>query len=79
MGRIARLSIRHLGVRDDLGQLVGVVAARDFVRAQSGPALMLDDAIEAATSGRDLAAAWSTLPAMAAALLGEGIDSFPES
>ncbi len=75
MGRIARLGVRHLGVRDDVGHLVGVVAAREFVRAQSGPAVMLDDAIEAATTRRDLAAAWSTLPAVAAALLGEGIDS----
>jgi DNA polymerase-3 subunit epsilon/CBS domain-containing protein len=36
---------------------------------------MLDDAIEAAKTGRELAAAWSTLPAVVTALLGEGIDS----
>jgi CBS domain-containing protein len=75
VGRLARLGVRHLGVRSDAGSLVGVVAARDFLRSQTGPAVVLDDAIEAARTGRDLAAAWSTLPAVVAALLAEGIDS----
>jgi CBS domain-containing protein len=75
IGRLARLGVRHLGVRSEAGDLVGVVAARDLLRSQTGPALVLDDAIEAARTGRELAAAWSTLPAVAAALLAENIDS----
>lgn len=75
ISRLARLGIRHLAVRSDNGRLVGVVSARDLLRTQGGAAVALDDAIQVARTPKALAAAWSTLPAVAAALVGEGIDA----
>jgi CBS domain-containing protein len=75
VGRMDRLKIRHLAVRDDLGRLVGVVSARDLLRLRAGAAVSLDDEIEAASDPSALAAAWSTLPAVAEALIGEAIEA----
>ncbi|RST86447.1 CBS domain-containing protein [Aquibium carbonis] len=75
VGRMDRLKIRHLAVRDDLGRLVGVVSARDLLRLRAGAAVSLDDEIEAAGDPSALASAWSTLPAVAEALIGEAIEA----
>ncbi|WP_187971012.1 DUF294 nucleotidyltransferase-like domain-containing protein [Aquibium microcysteis] len=75
VGRMDRLKIRHLAVRDDLGRLVGVVSARDLLRLRAGAAVSLDDEIEAAADPSALASAWSTLPAVAEALIGEAIEA----
>lgn len=75
IGRLSRLGVRHLGVHSDLGRLIGVVSARDLLRTRGGAAVALDDAIEGADSSRALAAAWSTLPAVAGALTAEGVDA----
>jgi CBS domain-containing protein len=75
VGRMDRLKIRHLAVRDDLGRLVGVVSARDLLRLRAGAAVSLDDEIEAAADPSALAAAWSTLPAVAEALIEEAIEA----
>lgn len=75
IGRMERLRIRHLAVRDARGVLVGIVSARDMLKLRGSAAVSLDDAIEAASSAADLAAAWATLPAMAAALIAEETDA----
>lgn len=74
IGRMERLGIRHLAVRDERNTLVGVVSARDMLRLRAGSAIRLDDTIEQAGSASDLAAAWAMLPAVVAALQGEEID-----
>jgi CBS domain-containing protein len=74
IGRMDRLKIRHLAVRDEAGQLVGMVTARDLLRLRAGAAIRLDDAIEAARSTAEIAAAWATLPAVARGLIGETVD-----
>lgn len=71
IGRMERLRIRHLAVRGARGELAGIVSARDLLKLRASAAVRLDDAIEAAASAVDLAAAWATLPAMAAALVAE--------
>lgn len=73
IGRMERLGIRHLAVRDEDGLLAGVISARDLLRLRASAAIQLDDAIEAATSAAELAAAWATLPSVADALLAEDI------
>ncbi len=75
ISRLARLGVRHLVVRSENGRLEGVVSARDLLRTQGGPAVALDDAIQVADTPKALATAWSTLPAVAAALVSEGIDA----
>lgn len=75
MGRMGRLRIRHLAVRDEAGGLVGIVSARDLLKLRGGSAINLNDAIEDARSAEDMAAAWALLPSVAEALIGEGIDA----
>jgi CBS domain-containing protein len=73
-GRMARLKYRHLGVRDDHDRMVGIVSARDLLRARTNPAILLDDTIEEADSPRELAKAWSNLPSVVEELLIDEVD-----
>ena len=75
IGRMDRLNIRHLAVRDADGRLAGIVSARDLLRLRARAAIGLDDEIEAAGDAAAMAAAWSGLPAIAQALIGEEIDA----
>lgn len=74
IGRMDRLKIRHLAVRDDAGMLVGVLSARDLLKLRAAAAIDLEDKIEHATDAAGLASAWATLSGVARALLVEEID-----
>lgn len=74
IGRMDRLKIRHLAVRDDAGMLVGVLSARDLLRLRAAAAIDLEDRIEHAADAAGLADAWATLPGVARALLAEEVD-----
>ncbi len=73
IGRMSRMKIRHLGVTDDAGFIVGAVSARDFLRLRAGEAISLGDEIDEADDVHALGAAWAKLPHVAASLLAEGI------
>lgn len=75
IGRMERLHIRHLGVVDEEGRMVGAVSARDLLRLRASDALALGDAIDQAASPGDLAAAWGRLPQVVRRLRGEGVTS----
>lgn len=75
IGRMERLKIRHLAVRDERERLAGVISARDLLRLRAGAAIGLDDAIGAAGSAEEMAGAWATLPAVARMLLAEDLDA----
>ena len=75
VGRMERLKIRHLAVRDERERLAGVISARDLLRLRAGAAISLDDAIGAAKSAQEMAQAWATLPAVARMLVAEGLDA----
>ena len=74
IGRMERLGIRHLAVRDGLGQIVGCVTPRNLLRQRASSAIVLGDEIDAAEDAATLAAAWAKLPLMAKALLAEDVD-----
>ncbi|MCO5146462.1 MAG: DUF294 nucleotidyltransferase-like domain-containing protein [Aquamicrobium sp.] len=74
IGRMDRLKIRHLAVRDDAGMLAGVLSARDLLRLRAAAAIDLEDRIEHAADAAGLADAWAMLPGVARALLAEEID-----
>ncbi|PTE07944.1 DUF294 nucleotidyltransferase-like domain-containing protein [Mesorhizobium helmanticense] len=74
IGRMDRLKVRHLAVRDEVGMLVGVLSARDLLRLRATAAINLDDTIEHAKDVAELAAAWSMLPGVTRSLIGEEID-----
>ena len=73
IGRMNRLGVRHLGVVDDDGFIVGALSARDLLRLRAGEAISLDDEIGQSIDVHGLAAVWTKLPRVAKALLGEGL------
>ncbi len=73
IGRMNRLRIRHLGVVDEAGRVVGALSARDLLRLRAGEAVALDDEIDHAADVHGLGTAWARLPHVAAALIGEGV------
>ena len=74
IGRMARLGVRHLGVIDRSGALVGALTPRNLLRQRATSAILLGDQVDCAATPADLAAAWACLPAMAGGLLDEAVD-----
>jgi CBS domain-containing protein len=73
IGRMNRLGIRHLGVVDEAGTVVGALSARDLLRLRAQGALLLGDDIGHAESSAELARAWAKVQPVAAGLLAEGL------
>jgi DNA polymerase-3 subunit epsilon/CBS domain-containing protein len=76
IGRMSRLKIRHLGVIDEDGRVVGALSARDLLRLRAEEAVSLGDEIDMAEHAPDLARAWAKLPLVARGLLAEGVHGF---
>ncbi|TAN47907.1 MAG: CBS domain-containing protein, partial [Rhodospirillales bacterium] len=75
LGRMDRLKIRHLVVVDRQGQPVGMVSARSLLKLRAGSALALGDEIGTAPDAKALAQAHAKVPALAQALLDEGVEA----
>lgn len=75
IGRMRRLEVRHLGVTDEHGRVIGALSARDLLRLRAESDLLLGDEIEQATDVSGLARSWARLPQVAASLVAEGIAS----
>ena len=75
IGRMSRLKVRHLGVVDESGIVIGALSARDLLRLRAGDAVALGDEIDEGADVHELAAAWATLPAAARGLVAEGVDA----
>ena len=73
IGRMSRRKIRHLGVVDEAGRVVGALSSRDLLRLRAGEAVSLGDEIGDAADARGLAVAWAKLPHLSEALLAEGL------
>ena len=73
IGRMSRLKIRHLGVVDEAGHVIGALSARDLLRLRAGEAISLGDEIDDAEDAHALSVAWAKLPRVAEALLAEGL------
>ena len=75
LGRMTRLSLRHLAVTDSSGAVCGIMTSKLLLRHQAGEALVINDALEAATSAHDLADVHARLAPMAGTLLDEGMSA----
>lgn len=73
MARMNRLGVRHLGVVDDIGHIVGALSARDLLRLRAEGSVALGDEITAADDVPQLGRAWARLPQVAAGLMAEGL------
>ena len=74
IGRMSRLNVRHLGVVDETGCVIGALSARDLLRLRAGEAVALGDEIDAADDVHALARAWAKLPAVVSSLLAEEVE-----
>lgn len=75
IARMERKGIRHLGVTDQTGQLIGALSARDLLQIRSSQALALGDETECANTIPELATVWSRLPNVAQSLLAEKVSA----
>ena len=73
LGRMSRHDIRHLGVVDHGGTLVGWVSSRELVRQRVTSALVIGDRIASASSAEELATGLRMLPTLAASLSREAV------
>jgi DNA polymerase-3 subunit epsilon/CBS domain-containing protein len=75
IGRMSRLNVRHLGVVDEMGCVIGALSSRDLLRLRAGEAVALGDEIDAANDVHALASAWAKLPAVVSSLLAEEVSA----
>lgn len=73
IGRMSRLNVRHLGVVDETGRVIGALSARDLLRPHTAEAILLGDEIDVAPDARALSAAWGKLAPVAESLVREGL------
>jgi CBS domain-containing protein len=75
IGRMSRLNVRHLGVVDEMGCVIGALSSRDLLRLRAGEAVVLGDEIDVANDVHALASAWAKLPAVVSSLLAEEVSA----
>ena len=68
-----RHRIRHLGVVDEAGRLVGALTTGDLLRQRAQAALVMGDEIDHARDVSELAQVWSRLPIIAQSMLAEAV------
>ncbi len=73
IGHMRRLQVRHLGVTDQNGRVVGALSARDLLKMRAEKAVWLGDEIEQAEDVPALAGAWAKLPLVAEVLRAENL------
>lgn len=74
IGRLSRLGLRHLGVRDAGGNIVGALTPRNLLRQRATTAIVLGDQIDSAPNVTELGRAWAKLVMMASSLFEEDVE-----
>jgi DNA polymerase-3 subunit epsilon/CBS domain-containing protein len=74
IGRIQRLGVRHLGVCNARGEVVGALTSRNLLQNRASTSVILGDAIEAAPDTVTLGRVWAGLPLLARDLIAEEVD-----
>lgn len=75
LARMDEAGFRHLCVLDGQGRALGMLSQRDLLRHRARAASALDVAMHEAHDGSTLAAAYGRLPAVAQALVAEGVSA----
>ena len=74
IGIMSARDIRHLGVRDSTGTIVGGLNARDLLQQRGGDAVSLGDSIEAAATPAELGQIWPALTTVVRGLMREDVN-----
>ena len=72
---MASRQVRHLGVHDGSGAIVGALSARDLLKQRASAAVALGDSIKRAQSATELGEIWSELTVVARVLSDEDVDA----
>jgi CBS domain-containing protein len=75
IARMKRLHIRHLGVHDSHGEIIGALSARDLLRQRADDAILLGDDIDTAQSAGQMSAVWGSIVLVAKSLVAEEVDA----
>lgn len=75
IGRMERLSIRHLAVFGAGRSIIGALTPRNLLRNRATASISIGDGIAAARTVSELAACWAEAPRVAQALLADGVDA----
>ena len=75
IARMKRMNVRHLGVHDAHGEIVGALSARDLIRQRADDAILLGDDIDAAESAGQMSAVWGKIVLVAKSLVVEEVDA----
>ncbi len=75
IARMRRLNIRHLGVHNDHGEIIGALSQRDLLRQRADDAVLLGDDIDAAESAGQMAAVWGNIVLVTKSLVAEEVDA----
>ncbi len=75
IARMRRMHIRHLGVHDDHGKIIGALSARDLLKQRADDAILLGDDIDAAANAGQMAAVWGNIVLLAKSLVAEEVDA----
>jgi len=74
IARMKRMHVRHLGVHDNQGNVIGALSARDLLRQRADDAVLLGDDIDAAESAGQMSAVWGKIALVAKSLVAEDVD-----
>ena len=75
IARMQRMHIRHLGVHDEQGNIIGALSARDLIRQRADDAVLLGDDIDNAHNAAEMAAVWGNILLVAKSLTAEDVDA----
>ncbi|MDJ0778649.1 MAG: DUF294 nucleotidyltransferase-like domain-containing protein [Gammaproteobacteria bacterium] len=75
IARMKRMHVRHLGVHDYRGRIIGALSARDLLRQRADDAIQLGDDIMAAKTAGQMAAVWGKITLVAKSLVAEDVDA----
>ena len=75
IARMKRMHIRHLGVHDSHGKIIGALSSRDLLRQRADDATLLGDDIHAAENVAQMSAVWGNILLVAKSLVAEEVDA----
>ena len=74
IARMKRMHVRHLGVHNKHGKIIGALSARDLLRQRADDAILLGDDIDAAETTGQMSAVWGKIALVAKSLVAEEVD-----
>ena len=74
IARMKRMHVRHLGVHDYHGKIIGALSARDLLRQRADDAILLGDHIDTAETPGEMSAVWGKIALVAKSLVAEEVD-----